>query len=77
MPETGIAWYDPSKKNLEIVVGVQSPGESAESLAYLLGAAKGTMKPATISRASSRAAIPVATRVAVRHGRTSSVWARG
>jgi CO/xanthine dehydrogenase Mo-binding subunit len=47
-PECGIAWYDTAKKNLEIVVGVQSPGEAAESLAHLLGAAKGGLKPASI-----------------------------
>ena len=48
-PEGGIAWYDAKQKNLEAVVGVQSPAEAAESLAHLLGAATGGMKPATIN----------------------------
>ena len=36
-PESGIAWYDPSRKNLELVIGVQSPYEAVESIAFLLG----------------------------------------
>ena len=28
-PECGIAWYDPDRKNLELVLGVQSPYEAA------------------------------------------------
>jgi CO/xanthine dehydrogenase Mo-binding subunit len=47
-PECGLAWYDARGKALELVVGVQSPGEAAESLAYLLGAARGSFKPARI-----------------------------
>ena len=47
-PECGIAWYDTGKKNLEIVLGVQSPAEAAESLAHLLGHANGNMKPRSI-----------------------------
>ena len=36
-PESGLAWYDPGRKNLELVIGVQSPYEAAESVAFLLG----------------------------------------
>src|SRR6202008_96602 len=38
-PECGLALYDPGAKNLQLVVGVQSPYEAAESLAFLLGEA--------------------------------------
>ena len=48
-PEGGIAWYDPKARMLELVVGVQSPAEAAESVAHLLGAAKGGFKPASIN----------------------------
>src|SRR5947209_6109453 len=48
-PESGIAWYDAGRKNLELVVGVQSPYEAAESVAYLLGNAQATFKPAHIN----------------------------
>lgn len=47
-PEAGIAWFDPGKKHLELVVGVQSPGEAGETLAELLGEARGGFKPASI-----------------------------
>lgn len=47
-PEAGLAWYDPKNRKLELVIGVQSPAETAESVAYLLDAAKGGMKPASI-----------------------------
>jgi CO/xanthine dehydrogenase Mo-binding subunit len=47
-PESGIAWYDPKSKSLELVVGVQSPMEATESVAYLLGNARGSFKPALI-----------------------------
>src|SRR4030095_5257356 len=47
-PESGIAWYDPKSKSLELVVGVQSPMEATESVAYLLGNAAGSVKPALI-----------------------------
>ena len=39
-PEGGIAWYDNRGRALEIVVGVQSPQEMTESLAFLLGGAR-------------------------------------
>ena len=36
-PECGIAWYDAGRKNLELVLGVQSPFENAEAIVFLLG----------------------------------------
>jgi CO/xanthine dehydrogenase Mo-binding subunit len=48
-PESGLAWYDPSRKNLELVVGVQSPYDAAEAVAFLLGEAKPAQKPARIN----------------------------
>ena len=48
-PESGLAWYDPDRKNLELVVGVQSPYDTAESVAFLLGAAEAAHKPARIN----------------------------
>jgi CO/xanthine dehydrogenase Mo-binding subunit len=48
-PESGLAWYDAGRKNLELIIGVQSPYEAAESIAYLLGNAEGAFKPAHIS----------------------------
>ena len=47
-PECGIAWYDPGCKNLEIVLGVQSPYEAATSLAFMLGKASAPFRPAHI-----------------------------
>jgi CO/xanthine dehydrogenase Mo-binding subunit len=48
-PETGLAWYDAGKRNLELVVGVQSPYEVAGAVAYLLGNAQAAFKPAHIN----------------------------
>jgi CO/xanthine dehydrogenase Mo-binding subunit len=48
-PESGLAWYDARRKNLELVVGVQSPYEAAESVAYLLGNAQAAFRPAHIN----------------------------
>jgi len=48
-PESGLAWYDARRKNLELVVGVQSPYEAAESVAYLLGNAQAAFRPARIN----------------------------
>lgn len=48
-PESGLAWYDTGRKNLELVVGVQSPYEAAESVAYLLGNAQAAFRPARIN----------------------------
>jgi CO/xanthine dehydrogenase Mo-binding subunit len=48
-PESGLAWYDAVRKSLGLVVGVQSPYEVAESVAYLLGDAQAAFKPAHIN----------------------------
>ena len=48
-PESALAWYDPGRKSLELVVGVQSPYDTAESVAFLLGAAEAAHKPARIN----------------------------
>src|SRR6266704_2676341 len=47
-PEGGIAWYDAGAKDLALVLGVQSPYETAEGLAYMLGNARAPFKPAHI-----------------------------
>jgi len=47
-PEAGLAWYDGGGRALELVLGVQSPLEAAESIAYLLGGARGSFKPTQI-----------------------------
>lgn len=47
-PECGLAWFEPGKKALEIVLGVQSPYEAAEALAFLLGEAREAIRPARI-----------------------------
>ena len=52
-PESGLAWYDPGRKTLELVIGVQSPYEAAESIAFLLGKAQGGLKPAHINTQSA------------------------
>ncbi len=48
-PECGLAWYDADRKNLELVLGVQSPYEATESVAFLLGKARAAFKPARIN----------------------------
>ncbi|HEY7247676.1 MAG TPA: DUF1330 domain-containing protein [Xanthobacteraceae bacterium] len=48
-PEARLAWYDARRKSLELVVGVQSPYEAAESVAYLLGNAQAAFRPARIN----------------------------
>jgi CO/xanthine dehydrogenase Mo-binding subunit len=48
-PECGLAWYDTGRKKLELVLGVQSPYEASESIAFLLGEARGPFKPARIN----------------------------
>jgi CO/xanthine dehydrogenase Mo-binding subunit len=48
-PECGIAWYDAGRKNLELVIGVQSPFETAEAIGFLLGNASAAFKPARIN----------------------------
>ena len=47
-PEGGLGWYNAGAKNLELVLGVQSPYENAEALAYMLGNARAPFKPAHI-----------------------------
>jgi len=47
-PEGGLGWYDTGAKNLELMLGVQSPYETAEGLAYMLGNARVPFKPAHI-----------------------------
>ena len=48
-PESGLAWYDRKSGSLEIVLGVQSPYEAADSIAHLLGKARAPFKPARIN----------------------------
>jgi CO/xanthine dehydrogenase Mo-binding subunit len=48
-PESGLAWYDAGRKNLELVVGVQSPYEAAAAVAFLLGEAQAAFRPARIN----------------------------
>ena len=48
-PEVGLAWYDRHTANLEVVLGVQSPLEATEALAFLLGEAKADFKPKNIN----------------------------
>lgn len=47
-PESGLGWYDASSKQLELVLGVQSPYDTTESLGELFGKAKAPFKPANI-----------------------------
>jgi CO/xanthine dehydrogenase Mo-binding subunit len=48
-PESGLAWHDRKSGRLELVLGVQSPYEAAESIAFLLGQARAPFKPAHIN----------------------------
>ena len=48
-PESGLAWYDTGRKNLNLVISVQSPAEMATGIAYLLGSAQPAFKPAHIN----------------------------
>src|SRR5262245_4368869 len=48
-PENGLAWYDARRKNLELVVSVQSPYEAGGAIAHLLGNAQAAFKPARIN----------------------------
>jgi CO/xanthine dehydrogenase Mo-binding subunit len=47
-PESGLGWYDAGAKNLELVLGVQSPYDAAEELVDMLGNARAPFKPAHI-----------------------------
>ena len=44
-PESGLAWYESSRRTLALVVGVQSPYEAAHSVAFLLGEAEAAFRP--------------------------------
>src|SRR5882724_6779663 len=48
-PECGLGWYNSKSESLELVLGVQSPYEAAESIAFLLGKARAPFKPARIN----------------------------
>ncbi|MDB5655494.1 MAG: xanthine dehydrogenase [Tardiphaga sp.] len=48
-PEAGLGWYDIKTSQLELVLGVQSPYEAAESIGELLGNARAPFKPARIN----------------------------
>ncbi len=48
-PESGLAWYDAGRKDLNLVISVQSPAEIATAMAYLLGNAHAAFKPARIN----------------------------
>ncbi|MGY4337073.1 CO/xanthine dehydrogenase Mo-binding subunit [Bradyrhizobium sp. LM2.9] len=48
-PECGLAWYNGKGGDLELLLGVQSPYEAAESIAHLLGKAHAPYKPAHIN----------------------------
>jgi len=47
-PESGLGWYDAGTKTLELVLGMQSPYEAAEALAYMVGDTQAPLKPAHI-----------------------------
>jgi CO/xanthine dehydrogenase Mo-binding subunit len=47
-PESGLGWYDAGTKNLELVLGVQSPYDAAEALSDMLGNVRAPFKPAHI-----------------------------
>jgi CO/xanthine dehydrogenase Mo-binding subunit len=48
-PECGMGWYDSGTRKLELVLGVQSPYEAAEAVAFLLGKASAPFKPTRIA----------------------------
>jgi CO/xanthine dehydrogenase Mo-binding subunit len=48
-PECGLAWYDADRKNLGLVLGVQSPFEAGSAIAFLLGKAEAEFKPDRIN----------------------------
>ncbi len=47
-PESGLGWYNTQAKTLELVLGMQSPYEAAEAIAYMLGDTRALFKPAHI-----------------------------
>ena len=48
-PECGLAWYSAKTGSLELVLGVQSPYEAVESIAFMLGESKAPFKPRSIA----------------------------
>jgi CO/xanthine dehydrogenase Mo-binding subunit len=48
-PESGLAWYDAGRKDLNLVISVQSPSEITEAMAYMLGNAQAAFKPTHIN----------------------------
>ena len=48
-PECGLGWYNQKDAKLELVLGVQSPYEATESIAFLLDKAQPPFKPASIN----------------------------
>jgi CO/xanthine dehydrogenase Mo-binding subunit len=48
-PESGLGWYNGNGDKLELVLGVQSPYEATESIAFLLGKARPPFKPSHIN----------------------------
>jgi CO/xanthine dehydrogenase Mo-binding subunit len=48
-PESGLGWYNTKDSKLELVVGVQSPYEATESIAFLLGKTRPPFKPSRIN----------------------------
>ena len=48
-PESGLAWYSDNSGNLELVLGVQSPYEATESIAFMLGKARPQFRPSHIN----------------------------
>ncbi|GJE19286.1 xanthine dehydrogenase family protein molybdopterin-binding subunit [Methylobacterium marchantiae] len=47
-PEAGLAWHDGRTGTLELVLGVQSPFDASEAIAFLLAKAKAPFKPKRI-----------------------------
>ncbi|UGA48444.1 molybdopterin-dependent oxidoreductase [Bradyrhizobium quebecense] len=48
-PESGLAWYSDNSGNLELALGVQSPYEATESIAFMLGKARPPFRPSHIN----------------------------
>jgi CO/xanthine dehydrogenase Mo-binding subunit len=48
-PEAALGWYNSKDSKLELVLGVQSPYEATESIAFLLGKARAPFKPSHIN----------------------------
>jgi CO/xanthine dehydrogenase Mo-binding subunit len=48
-PESGLGWYNRDGDELELVLGVQSPYEATESIAFLLGQTRPPFRPSRIN----------------------------